>query len=275
MSGISRDHWPDDETLLAYADGALTAEESEKVATFLAGDEEARRFVELLQASGEMAKGAYDAALDNTKADANLAALILGSGEGASGGNVIALPQQRNRTPPAQRWTLPMAAAIALIVGGVGGFEFGRRGVTPEQVAGADVAIGPVARGTALATLLDEKPSGEALSAPGASSRDLMVVASFRDAKGRICREFEILGSVSGGPVTAGIACRNDGGIWHVEGAAQLAKAPEPSAQDFSPASGDDVAAIEGLLKAVGAKPALSKDEEDALLQQQWQSAPR
>lgn len=275
MSGSSRDHWPDDETLVAFADGALPAEEAEKVAAFLAGNEEARRFVERLQASGEMAKGAYDAALDNTQADAKLAALILGSGERASGSNMIELPQQRNRTQAAQRWALPMAAAIALIVGAVGGFEFGRRGVAPEQVAASDVRVGPVARGTALATLLDETPSGEALSVPGASSRDLMVIASFRDGKGRICREFEILASESGGPVTAGIACRNDGGSWHVEGAAQLAKAPEPSAQDFSPASGDDAAAIEGLLKAVGAKPALSKEEEDALLQKQWQLSPR
>jgi anti-sigma factor RsiW len=275
MSGISRDHWPDDETLVAFADGVLAVDEAEKVAAFVAGNEEARRFVELLRASGDLAKGAYDAALVETQADARLAKLILGGGEGASSSNVIALPPQRSRTPAAQRWALPMAAAIALIVGTVGGFEFGRRGVTPEQVAGADVAVGPVARGTALATLLDEKPSGVALSVPGALSRDLMVVASFRDAKGRICREFEILGSESGGPVTAGIACRNDGGIWHVEGAAQLAQAPEPSAQDFSPASGDDAAAIEGLLKAVGAKPALSKDEEESLLKKQWKSSPR
>ena len=271
MSGSSRDHWPDDETLVAFADGALAGEEAEKVAAFVAGNDEARRFVELLRASGDMAKGAYDAALDDTQADARLAALILGGGKDASGGNVVALPPQRNRTPAAQRLALPMAAAIALIVGGVGGFEFGRRAGAPELVAGLDVAVGPVARGTALATLLDEKPSGESLSVPGTSSGDLMVIASFRDAKGRICREFEILAAEQGGPVTAGIACRTDGGVWHVEGAAQLAKAPEPSTQDFSPASGDDAAAIEGLLKAVGAKPALSRNDEDALLKSRWQ----
>lgn len=270
MSGSIRDHWPDDETLVAFADGALAADEAEKVAAFVAGNEEARRFVQLLQSSGNLAKGAYDAALDETQADAKLATLILG-GESAASNNVVALPQQRNRSPAASRWALPMAAAIALIVGSVGGFEFGRRTAAPEQVAGTDIAVGPVARGTALATLLNEKPSGLTLSVPGASPRDLMVVASFRDAKGRICREFELLAAESGGPVTAGIACRNDGGTWYVEGAAQLAKAPEPSAQDFSPASGEDAAAIEGLLKAIGAKPALSKTAEDELLKNEWE----
>lgn len=271
MSGSSRDHWPDDETLVAFADGVLAADEAEKVAAFVAGNEDARRFVELLQSSGNLAKGAYDAALLDHPSDAKLTALILGAPADAASATVVALPSRPSRAPAISRFTLPMAAAIALIVGGVGGFEFGRRGVAPEQFAGADVAVGPVARGTALATLLDEKPSGETLSVPGASSRDLMVVASFRDAKGRICREFEILAAELGGPVTAGIACRNDGGSWHVEGAAQLAKAPEPSAQDFSPASGDEAAAIEGLLKAVGAKPALSRTDEDALLKSKWQ----
>lgn len=271
MSGSNRENWPDDETLVAFADGMLAGEDAEKVAAFVAGNDEAREFVELLRSSGMMAKGAYDAALDEAEADAKLAALILGHEAGAAGGTIVALPPRRDRAPATARFALPMAAAIALIVGGVGGYEFGRRGVAPEPMAGADVAVGPVERGTALATLLDEKPSGEAMSVAGTRARDLMVIASFRDAKGRICREFEVLAPESGGPVTAGIACRQDGGIWHVEGAAQLAKAPEPPTQDFSPASGDDAAAIEGLLKAVGAQRALSAADEDALLKKKWE----
>lgn len=270
MSGPSREDWPDDATLIAFADGALAGDEAERVAAFVAGNDEARRLVELFRASGDLAKRAYDAALDETQTDAKLAALILGGSAVPASATVVALPSRPSRTPAKSRFALPMAAAIALIVGSVGGFEFGRRAAAPEHAARSDIAVGPVARGTALATLLDEKPSGVTLSGPEGSGQDLMVVASFRDAKGRICREFEILAAEQGGPVTAGIACRHDGGDWHVEGAAQLAKAPEPSAQDFSPASGDDAAAIEGLLKAVGAKPALSKTDEDALLRNKW-----
>lgn len=271
MIGPSREDWPDDATLIAFADGALAGEEAERVAAFVASNDEARRFVELLRASGDLAKRAYDAALDETQADAKLAALILGGSVDAAAATVVALPSRPTRSQRTSRFALPIAAAVALIVGGIGGFEFGRRGDAPEQVAVPAVSVGPVERGTALAALLNEKPSGVTLSGPAGSGQDLMVVASFRDAKGRICREFEILAAEQGGPVIAGIACRHDGGVWHVEGASQLAKAPKPSAQDFSPASGGDAVAIEGLLKAVGARPALSKIEEDALLKNGWE----
>jgi hypothetical protein len=272
MSRSGGEYWPDDETLMAFADGTLAAEEAQEVALFLSDNEDARRFVELLRSSGHLAQGAFDDALDQPQSDAKLADMILGSARATPAGTskVVALPTRRERTFPASRFALPMAAAIALIIGGIGGYEFGRRGTGVEQSAGADVAVGPVARGTALATLLDEKPSGEPISVAGGNARDLMVVASFRDAKGRVCREFEVLVPETGGPVTAGIACRDATGYWHVEGAAQLAKAPEPSSEDFSPASGDDAAAIDGILKAIGAKPALSSADEDALLKRKW-----
>jgi hypothetical protein len=274
MNRSSREQWPDDATLVAFADGMLAAEEASDVELFLAESADARRFVEFLRSSGDLAKGAFDDALDVPQSDAKLAALIMGSAEAtrpAETGSVVSLPLRQDRPALVSRFALPMAAAIALLLGGVGGYEFGRRGSGVEQVANGGVAVGPVAGGTVLAKLLDEKPSGEPLSVEGTRARDFMVVASFRDAKGRICREFEVLVAETGGPVTAGIACRRESGAWHVEGAAQMAKAPEPSSQDFSPASGDDVAAIEGLLKAIGAKPALSKEDEDALLRKKWQ----
>ncbi len=271
MSGSNRDHWPDDETLVAYADGTLPAAQAEKVAIFLAENSEARRFVELLQQSGEIAKGAYDEALEQAQSDAKLEALILGGASGSAENTVVALPVRPTRTSVLPRLALPMAAAIALIVGGIAGYEIGRQGDGLNPIDNQDVAVGPVRPGTALADLLDNKPSGDALTMPGPQPRDLMVIASFRDAKGRICREFEILAAEPSGSLTVGIACRNDAGRWRVEGATQLAKTPQPSAQDFSPASGDDAAAIEGMLKAIGARPALSKAEEEAMLNTKWE----
>lgn len=273
MTGSSRENWPDDETLVAYADGALAREEAEKVELFLADNPDARNFVDLLRTSGNIANSAFDEALNVPRSDAKLAEMILASGnveKTSQATNVVSLPR-RQRPVAATQYAVPIAAAIALIIGGISGYEFGRRGPGGEPVAGADVAVGQVARGSLLASLLDEKPSGESVSVDGAIKKELMVVASFRDAKGRVCREFEVLTPQAGGPVTAGVACRNEIGSWHIEGAAQLAAAPEPSPQDFSPAGGNDAAAIEGILKAIGAKPALSKADEDVLLQKKWQ----
>ncbi len=270
MSRSNRDHWPDDETLVAFADGALAPDEAEKVAAFVAENEDARRFVERLRSSGDLAKEAFDRAMHDAQSDARLAALILDTKSPETEANVVSLPPRQIRTPTPSGLALPMAAAIALIVGGIGGYEFGRRASEPVWMAGTEVAVGPVKAGTPLATLLDEKPSGEAITLSAAPAQDLMVVASFRDANGRICREFEAFSPDTAGPVTAGIACRNERGVWRVEGAAQLAEGAEPPSQDYSPASGGDAAAMEGLLKALGAKPALSKNDEEALLKNKW-----
>lgn len=276
MSHNIANGWPDDETLVAFADGRLEDGEAEKVARYLDENAEARRFVERLVTSGGLAKVAYDAALTAPASD-KLADLILGASmpEGdAARSNIVPLPRRLSRAPDAARYALPIAAAIALVIGGVAGYGLGRRGSAPDGGADFNIAVGPIAKGTPVAVLLEQRSSGDLLPVAGgaiAGARQLMVVASFRDRSGRICREFEVLTAVDAAPpVTAAIACRHDDGSWHVEGAAQVAAAPPIPDKDFSPASGNDASAMEGILEAIGAKPALSKTDEDALLRKGW-----
>jgi hypothetical protein len=277
MSQNATPGWPDDETLVAFADGRLDADATEKVARYLDENEDARLFVERLMTSGGLAKVAYDAALEPRERDA-IAELILGSdtssGQNATS-NVVPLARRPVRSSSVSQYALPMAAALALVVGGLGGYGLGRSGSPAANGGGAiDVAIGPVVPGTSLASLLDRQSSGDPVTLAedaGNKGREFMVVASFRDRQGRVCREFEVLPTgESGQPITAAVACRHDNGRWHVEGAAQVASAPAIPETDFSPASGNDASAIEGILKSIGAKPALSKEDETLLLKGGW-----
>lgn len=274
MNPNTSNNWPDDETLVAFVDGRLEDAEAEKVRRFLAGNDEARLFVERLATSGELAKTVFDAALAAPASDM-LADMIMGTGRPepqATPTNVVSLP--RTRAASASRYALPLAAAIALLIGAVGGYEWGRRGAVNEGKGAFGVAVGPIGGDSPVKGLLETRGSGELVPvAAGATgdTRHLMVIASFRDRAGRICREFEVLTTRDDvAPVTTAIACRHRDGTWHVEGAAQVtAAAPVPD-KDFSSASGNDASAIEGLLEALGAKPALSKADEDTLLRRGW-----
>lgn len=262
--------WPDDETLVAYADGNLDAASAAGIEARMAQDQDLRDYVQLLIRSGKLARDVFDADLQPAD-DGKLAAMIMGSAasKSADTSNVVTLPRARVQQAPLRAYALPMAAAIALMVGSVAGYQFGQRTPGPSNAASVDVAVGPVRSGSALATLLDERGSGDAMNLADVQ-RELMVIATFRDRAGRVCREFEVTDTaVPENGITAGVACRDASG-WRIEGAANVASIPPASDQDFSPASGEQASAIEGILKAVGAKPALPKADEEALRKDGW-----
>lgn len=269
--------WPDDETLVAYADGTLDAAVAARIAAQMAHDPDLRDFIELLTRSGRLAREAFETETSKPRDDA-LAAMILNSAPPEEGraneadrsNNIIPLSRPRARPAGFPAYALPMAAAIALMIGGLAGFQIGQREGGPSAPGVFDVAVGPVSDGSALASLLEKRGSGDPLPVSG-DQREVMVIATFRDRAGRVCREFEVTDTaVPENGITAAVACRGTEGGWRVEGAASVASIPAASDQDFSPASGDGASAIEGILKAVGAKPALSKADEQSLLKDGW-----
>ena len=264
---------PGDETLLAYADGQLPPDEAAAVARYLDTSAEARRFVDQLRTSAELAREAFEIA-PGAQVEDRLAALILGTAPraaAAAADNVVALQPRRrlvDRVVPRQAWR--MAAAILILVGSLGGYELGRRAGAPGETVGTEIVVGRLGAGTPVATLLETRASGDPL--PIGGKRELMVVGSFRDRAGRACREFEVVSSdPSGAPVVGAVACRHGDGHWHVEGAVAVAAAPQiVPGEAYAPAGGGDGAAIQGILDALGAKSALSRSEEDALLSKGW-----
>lgn len=269
-------NWPDDETLVAYADGRLGDAMAKRVEQFLQTDDEARQFVEMLKASGEMARVAFDEALHAPTSDERLKRLIMAGipdgGSSVAPDKVVPF-QTGRRTSSPPRLALPLAACLALIIGGLAGYQLGQRqfGVTAVSDA-INLAIGPVGTGSPYYELLETKPSGVSYSVDSgtAGKLELIVLSTFREGSERLCREFEVIArSPDISPATSAIACRRTGGEWTVHGAVQSAAA-QGSGEDFRPAGSEETAAIEGILKSIGAKPALSKADEDALLRNGW-----
>ncbi|MDX2309022.1 MAG: hypothetical protein NW216_12335 [Hyphomicrobium sp.] len=100
-------------------------------------------------------------------------------------------------------------AAVLLVGAGVGW-------IGASTLGGGDGDIvryesGGLVASRGLLEALDQKPSGEALSADG---RLITVTASFRSGDGRICRQYQVTAQAA--PSFAGYACRNADGLWRV-----------------------------------------------------------
>lgn len=164
-----------------------------------------------------------------------------------------------------------MAAALALAVGGVLGYEAGRRAPGGAPAAGG-VALseGPAAR-AALASALEKKPSGEQLAwsdddagLKGAVS----VIATHRLKDGRVCREYETTVEATEDRAI-GLGCRGADGRWVTE---IVARAPRLDA-DYAAASG--ASAVESALEALGSDGAVPSSEEKWLLDEGWSGRSR
>ena len=170
---------PDDEMLMAYADGELDPITAKRVERAIADNAALADRVQAHRRLRVMVGGAFAGVAEEPVPD-RLVSLVRG--------NVVPFPTSR-RT--AVRW--PQAAAIAAALAlGVGlGSQIGERGSVATQ-GGALVASGSLARA------LDVQLA----SATG----ETRVPVSFRDTRGRLCRVFDA-------PAADGIACRQ-GDAW-------------------------------------------------------------
>jgi hypothetical protein len=236
-----------DETLMAFIDGELAPEEREKVAAALAADPTLMARAQVFERTRALAHDAF-APLLNEPVPPALRGRVETMIAARKQPNVTALPQRRHR--PAPVW-LSLAAALAAIVIGVGGFLAGRA-VAPAEDA-AEIELGTVPPG--LAAELASKPSGTR-DAHGAGQ--LALIASFRTAEGRLCREFEI--DRPKADTIVAVACREASRAWTIV----FAVAAPPGADSYAPASSMQV--LENYLAATGAGAALSPEEERAAL---------
>ncbi|MCX7645089.1 MAG: hypothetical protein N2Z62_07315 [Rhodobacteraceae bacterium] len=241
-----------DETLMAYADGALDAEAAREVERAIAADEalaarvaalaEARRAVKAAYATPEPVPEALRARVQA------LAAADAARRSAAPAGNVVDLAARRR---PAPLWKLPLAASVALAAGGLAGW------FAAEQ-ARAPFGIGLTGLGdAAVVEALGKIASGERVALPGGAG--FAAIASFRDSDGVLCREFEY--DPDPARTLVGVACRAGDG-WDLRLAVA---APAADAGGYAPASSLDT--LEAFLAATGAGPALSAEEERAALE--------
>lgn len=259
-----------DQRLAAYHDGELSAEETRAVSAVLAHDPEARERLRLLAENDAVVRRAMSAPVHEAVPDHLLQAIEEAA---VSSRPATVVPMRRRSIGRMQRWALPLAASVALIVGVAGGY--GVSWLIPPR----DVANVPDATSTFVAAFdrrieraLETTASGEPVTwrlpdRPG--ELRIRPVLSFVDGSGRFCREYEASQPGPAGEVdTVGIACRGEGGQWRVELAA-AAKAQASGA--FHPASGSAGAALGAAIDTLMVDGPLNAERERELIARGWQ----
>lgn len=248
----------DDETLMAFADGELDAETTARVEAAMETDDElvmrVATFIESRNAVASELKQLIDEPVPEALArsvEAMVAASRQSKSEPAQSENVVQLRPARRSTHPS--WVMPLAASLAAVAFGVGGYLAGQAnapGTSAPSLAGiADPAM---------VRTLDTVASGtEAIVADGS----MKLVSSFRDGGGALCREFEL--KQAGGAATVTVACR-DGLQWLVR---LVVAGPTTSIGAYQPAGATET--VDAFLTTIGAGAPLLEAEEKAALARQ------
>lgn len=271
---------PDEEMLMAYADGALEPHQAEAVEAYLAANPHARALVDELRLSAELAREAFQVPMATPPPDRLVAAIVgprpvepaIPVGTGASVIDFQSKSARRARLRPLE-W-MAAAASLALIAtGGVVWYAGGGSTGAGREAIG-EIASGPVSKGGELERLLETYVSGRTLdlASSDAKGRAFKVVATFNGKGERICREVEVLRDTrSMVPISAGLACRSRQGGWQIAGVVQLGSGNLVTGPAYKPSGSSDRDALEEILQKIGAGEVVPPAEEKALLDRKWQ----
>lgn len=260
-----------DETLMAFADGALGHEEAARIADAVSRDPALAARVESFKMTRTLTKRAFGDVEVPQRLSERISALTAAAAQTEA--KIVApdaaRPPRREiarRSADRGRWrivaranafALAAAASVALVVGFGGGYLTGSISGPSEaspqlESFAATQDIGPIA------AALNAVASGPRTSL-GENGSLFRGVASFRSQDGRFCREFEI--DRRSGETTVGVACAEaGGGAWRLQ---FLVEAPA-TGDGFAPAS--SLASLEAYLTAIDAGPALTAEQEAAAL---------
>jgi hypothetical protein len=216
---------------MAYADGALDAEASVRIAALLKADPEARARVSMFRATGKELSALYDGVLQEP-VPGHLTQFVLNYGQGREAGpaprSLGSAPSRRPRLPSLWAgfkerlipdgvgWHLAAASAAALTVGVSAGFLLG--GAGQDGGSGPSLTVmrqGQILASGALHHVLEALPSNEERTADSTNgSMPVRAVLTFRTKEGGYCREYEIAAPQA---PFQGLACRQADGRWAVE----------------------------------------------------------
>jgi anti-sigma factor RsiW len=247
-----------DEILMRFADGELDPETSAKIEQAMETDDDLLARVAVFMETRAEAQAALKPLLDEPVPDHLVAAVErmveqkrASAREAPPSATIVPL---RSAAPGAvRRWAWPLAASIAAILGGVGGYWLALPG-TPEQNSLHVAGINSPALGQALATVASGKETELA-----DSSQRFRAIATFRDSTGALCREFEVDSPDKSTVIS--VACHS-GGAWQVNFAVV---APGDNA-GYAPASSTE--ALDAYLSAIDAKTPMETGEEAEALRE-------
>ncbi len=169
-----------DETLMAFADGELDAQEAARVQALLLSSEALRERLRLLQATDDLLKASMTTSLDVPDRFASLLDDASAT-EPAPRSHVVPLPQRHW----ARRAWVPagVGVAAALLIVMTGSLMGSGRMSWLEQVDDGIAVAGPVL------SLIADTPSGRVAQAGGL---DVKPIVSFVSNDGRMCREAHV-----------------------------------------------------------------------------------
>lgn len=224
----------DFELIMAYADGEAGPEETARAEALLAEQPQAREALARLRAVDGQVKASLDSVLEAPVPERlNRAARA----QTPTRGRVLRFPTN----PAPSHWA--MAASLVLALGAVFLWTAGS-GPNTEAMQ------------TFVYQTLEQTPSGEGRKHSD-NGWQVMPLASYRTADGRLCREYA---GRTGDDTLSGLACRSTEGQWQT-----LVSRTQPPAEGYQPASGPSQK-VEAVLRGLEAGDPLSAEEEAALL---------
>lgn len=222
----------DFELIMAYADGETGPDETARAEALLAEKPEARTVLARLRAVDGSVKASLDGVLDEPVPER----LIQAASEGGSAtGRLLRFPDRWRVAP--SHWALAASVVVAL-----GAVFFWTGTSDPDSNT----------LRTFVYQALEQTPSGERRTDPDRGWQ-VMPLASYETADGRLCREYA---GRTGDDTLSGLACRTDTREW--ESLVSETRAP---ATGFQPASGPE-GAVAAALEQLQAGEALTAQEE-------------
>lgn len=258
------------ELLMAFADGALSDDLMNQIADFVDVDPELQQEVADYLSSADALKGAFDDVLEAPVPDHLTQMILSGPSQSIAPEReaIVSLNAEREKRRAsvwAPDWSQGIAACAAVAVGGVIGFNM--QPSNSPQDPHALVYAGVLTQDSLLSEALSSTGSSETVVVADGAVKPIQ---TFITADGNVCREYEA--SRAGDGVT-GIACRFEE-TWRVETLVANAKAVNDTGSNLMPASGFDTAALETVLKDMGALPGLGTEAEQCLIENAWKSTP-
>jgi len=243
-----------DEMLMRFADGELDADEMAVIEKAMEADDDLVARVAMFIETKAGAQAALRPLLEEPVPE-KLKAAVEGmvAAKRAEDARVEAAPAtvvpfeaRKSQRPAVRQWTLPLAASIAAVIGGLAGYwAAGESGPQPGGLSVAGVVDSTI--GGALGSV----PAGEEVTL--AAGDRFRAIATFRDDADNVCREFEL--DSDGRSTVVAVAC-NAAGEWRVS----FAVSAPGEAGGYAPASSTE--ALDAYLSAIEAGEPLSGEEE-------------
>jgi len=204
----------DDEILMAYADGQVTAGQADAIEAAMESDEIVRRKVLAFVRTTNRLRAAYQPIAEEA-APEHLVAAVRAAAERR--GLVHQPPRQ---APSRTFWRMAAGFVLAAVIGAGAGVWGSSAFDETSQVADADTFRGVYQ--AAVDRALEGLPNGRTLSVMFANGTDadLKPVSTYLNDVGEFCREFEArFVQPRGVRTVVSVACRQNVGSWRIDGA--------------------------------------------------------